>query len=115
MNQAKQLLGALNLPVGDCYDLPTSTLRFADGAHYRIEIPSVEGPAAMAAVLEAAAGRGRFLEHGVAAGGARVSLDQLHQAKLAGQYYRQALAAAEGRPAAFDREQAASRLRELQP
>jgi tetratricopeptide (TPR) repeat protein len=44
-----------------------------------------------------------------------VSLDQLHQAKLAGQYYGRALTAADARPAAFDRDQAANRLRELQP
>jgi tetratricopeptide (TPR) repeat protein len=43
-----------------------------------------------------------------------VSLDQLHQTKLAGQYYAQALAAAENRPAAFDRRQATGRLNELQ-
>ena len=43
-----------------------------------------------------------------------VSLDQLHQTRLAGQYYAQALAAAENRPAAFDRRQATGRLNELQ-
>jgi hypothetical protein len=31
-----------------------STARFADGAHFRIEIPSVEGPRVLEAVLEAA-------------------------------------------------------------
>jgi hypothetical protein len=54
MNQAKQLLRDLNLPDGDRYDLPTSPILFGDGGHYRIEIPSVEGPAAMAAVLQEA-------------------------------------------------------------
>lgn len=54
MSTAKRLLRELDLPDGDRYDLPTSTARFPDGAHYRIEIPSVEGPAAMAAVIEAA-------------------------------------------------------------
>ncbi|HHY55847.1 MAG TPA: hypothetical protein GYA08_10460 [Chloroflexi bacterium] len=54
MPTAQTLLRTLNLPIGDCYDLPTSSLRFPDGAHYRIEIPSVEGPAALAAVIEAA-------------------------------------------------------------
>ena len=44
-----------------------------------------------------------------------VSLDQLHQPKLAAQYYGQALAAANGRSAAFDRGQATQRLHELQP
>ena len=54
MSIAKQLLRDLDLPDGDRYDLPDSVARFADGGHYRIEIPSVEGPAAMRAVLEAA-------------------------------------------------------------
>ena len=54
MSIAKQLLRDLNQPDGDRYDLPDSAVRFADGGHYRIEIPSVEGPAAMSAVLEAA-------------------------------------------------------------
>jgi hypothetical protein len=39
-------------------DLPTSTKRFPDGAQYRVEIPSVEGPRALAAVLEEATARG---------------------------------------------------------
>jgi hypothetical protein len=34
---------------------PESALRFADGRRYRIEIPSVEGPAALRAVLDQAA------------------------------------------------------------
>lgn len=44
-----------------------------------------------------------------------VSLDQLHQPRLAAQYYGQALTAAAGHSAAFDRRQAEQRLRELQP
>ncbi|MFZ1768273.1 MAG: hypothetical protein WAU00_03695 [Caldilinea sp.] len=54
MSSARRLLHELDLPDGDRYDLPTSTQRFPDGAHYRIEIPSVEGPAALAAVIAAA-------------------------------------------------------------
>ena len=54
METAKQLLRELGLPPGDCHDLPTSAQRFPDGAQYRIEIPSVEGPAALRAVLDAA-------------------------------------------------------------
>ena len=37
---------------------PASQGRFPDGAHYRIEIPSVEGPAVLRAVVAAAAERG---------------------------------------------------------
>jgi hypothetical protein len=58
MNSAQHLLYDLGLPAGDRYDLPTSPQHFGDGGHYRIEIPSVEGPAAMAAVLEEAGRRG---------------------------------------------------------
>lgn len=36
---------------------PSSTARFADGSRYRIEIPSVEGPACLRAVIEEAAAR----------------------------------------------------------
>lgn len=44
-----------------------------------------------------------------------ISLDHLHQSKLAAQYYRMALAAAETRRAAFDAEPIKARLRELPP
>lgn len=54
MQSVKQLLQELGLPEGDRHDLPTSAQRFPDGAHYRVEIPSVEGPAALQAVLETA-------------------------------------------------------------
>jgi hypothetical protein len=52
------ILTAQSLPTGDAYDLPASPKRFADGGQYRIEIPSCEGPKAMAAVIEEAAARG---------------------------------------------------------
>ncbi len=54
MDIAKKLLQDLGLPSGDRHDFPTSPYTFPDGAHYRIEIPSVEGPAALQAVVEAA-------------------------------------------------------------
>jgi hypothetical protein len=44
----------LGLPPADLHELPTSEKRFPDGAHYRIEIPSVEGPRCLAAVLDEA-------------------------------------------------------------
>src|SRR6266498_823927 len=46
------------LPAGDAFDLPTSGKRFEDGGQYRVEIPSVEGPAALQAVVDEAARRG---------------------------------------------------------
>jgi hypothetical protein len=57
MQLTRTFLQGLGLPPGDLYDLPTSSKRFPDGAQYRLEIPSVEGPRAMAAVLEEAEAR----------------------------------------------------------
>jgi hypothetical protein len=54
MQEIREFLQQRGLPSGDAYDLPTSEKRFPDGAHYRVEIPSVEGPKALAAVLEEA-------------------------------------------------------------
>jgi len=55
MKKVRDFLQSCNYPRGDLYDLPSTEKRFPDGAQYRIEIPSTEGPKALAAVLEAAA------------------------------------------------------------
>ncbi len=54
MNKTRAFLRQLGLPDGDAHTLPTSVKRFPDGAQYRVEIPSVEGPHALHAVLEEA-------------------------------------------------------------
>lgn len=46
------------LPIGDQTEQPGSELRFADGGHFRIEIPSTEGPEALESVVDEAAQRG---------------------------------------------------------
>jgi hypothetical protein len=55
MRKAQSILDGLRLPETDAHDLPDSAKRFADGGQYRIEIPSVEGPRALEAVVAAAA------------------------------------------------------------
>ena len=82
MSKATQLLHDLNLPEGDRYDLPSSTRRFPDGAHYRIEIPSVEGPAAMAAVIDAAQQHGITL-HRVSQGSGMMLLTDAELREMA--------------------------------
>ena len=52
MGETRAFLASIGLPPGDLLELPDSQLRFPDGAQYRIEIPSVEGPACLEAVLE---------------------------------------------------------------
>ena len=56
--RAHELLAGLGLPEKDLYDLPDSGKRFPDGARYRVEIPSVEGPRVLEAVLDEAEKRG---------------------------------------------------------
>ncbi|BAQ09337.1 hypothetical protein OXB_0865 [Bacillus sp. OxB-1] len=53
MNVSQKLLEKLGYPTTDYTHLPTSTKRFPDGAQYRIELPSVEGPAALKETLKA--------------------------------------------------------------
>lgn len=50
----RDALAEMGLPRGDLHALPSSAKRFPDGAQYRIEIPSTEGPACLAAVLHEA-------------------------------------------------------------
>jgi len=52
--RVRELLRETGLPPGDLHELPESTKRFPDGAQYRVEIPSTEGPRCLAAVLEEA-------------------------------------------------------------
>ncbi len=54
MHTTRDFLQRRGYPPGELYELPSSHKRFPDGAQYRIEIPSVEGPRALAAVLDAA-------------------------------------------------------------
>ncbi|WP_096186881.1 U32 family peptidase [Evansella halocellulosilytica] len=53
VERTRHFIEELGFPSGDCHDLPTSTKTFPDGAQYRVEIPSVEGPASFEAVVEA--------------------------------------------------------------
>ncbi|MCY4465404.1 MAG: U32 family peptidase [Chloroflexi bacterium] len=58
MKTIRDFLQQRGYPPGELYELPSSHKRFPDGAEYRIEIPSVEGPRALATVLEAAQQQG---------------------------------------------------------
>jgi hypothetical protein len=57
MNETRAMLKKHGWPDRDLEDCPSSAKRFPDGAQYRVEIPSTEGPRAFAAVLDEAARR----------------------------------------------------------
>jgi peptidase U32-like protein len=52
MRDTRAFLESIGLPPGDLHELPESDKRFPDGAHFRIEIPSVEGPRCLEAVIQ---------------------------------------------------------------
>lgn len=54
MDKSRELLAALGYPAREPYDLAASAKRFPDGAQYRVEIPTVEGPRCLAAVVDEA-------------------------------------------------------------
>lgn len=53
LNTTRDYLTSLGLPDRDLGELPDSAKRFWDGGQFRVEIPSVEGPVALRAVIEA--------------------------------------------------------------
>lgn len=52
--RTREMMQELGLPGGDVYDLPTSGRTFPDGAHYRLEVPTVNSVAALKSLLETA-------------------------------------------------------------
>ena len=53
MENTRLFLENLKLPQGDDYSLKTSEKRFSDGGQYRFEVPGIQGPKAMQALLQA--------------------------------------------------------------
>lgn len=53
MQATKLFLNKINLPSGDDYSLSNSEKRFSDDAQYRFEVPGIQGPSSMEALLEA--------------------------------------------------------------
>ncbi len=56
--ETREYLKKLGLPAGDLFDMPSSALRFPDGAAFRIEVPTVNSAEAVAALLETATKNG---------------------------------------------------------
>jgi hypothetical protein len=54
LDKSRAILKSMGFLEREAYDLPDSPQRFPDGAQYRVEIPSVEGPECLKAVLEEA-------------------------------------------------------------
>ena len=61
MDKTREFLKSIGLPGGDAYDMPTSEKRFKDGGQYRFEVPGIQGPKVMRALLEAMDSYGLYL------------------------------------------------------
>lgn len=61
IDKTRKFLKSVGLPEKDAYELPTSGKRFADGGQYRFEVPGIQGPKVMSALLEAMDSYGLYL------------------------------------------------------
>lgn len=52
MKETREFLKSIGMPEGDAYNLPTSEKRFHDGGQYRFEVPGIQGPKVMEALLD---------------------------------------------------------------
>lgn len=52
MKATRDFLEKIGMPSGDLYSLPTSGKRFNDGGQYRFEVPGIQGPKVMEALLD---------------------------------------------------------------
>ena len=52
MKETREFLKSIGTPEGDAYDLPTSEKRFHDGGQYRFEVPGIQSPKVMEALLD---------------------------------------------------------------
>lgn len=52
MKETRRFLKSIGLPEGDLYSLPMSEKRFSDSGQYRFEVPGIQGPKVMEALLE---------------------------------------------------------------
>ncbi|MFA7574468.1 MAG: hypothetical protein WCY14_03070, partial [Arcobacteraceae bacterium] len=56
--KTRDFIEKLGLPGGDLFDLPTSGKTFPDGAHYRLETPTINSAEAIKSLLENAKRQG---------------------------------------------------------
>lgn len=88
MQRARAFLEGAGLPTGDQQELIASDKRFADGGHFRIEIPSTEGPDALAVVVDEAQRRGVPVHRVSQGSGVMLQTDdELRRFKELGEYY----------------------------
>ncbi|MBR5420270.1 MAG: peptidase [Lachnospiraceae bacterium] len=95
MKETREFLKKLGLPEGDDYGLKSSEKRFADGGQYRFEVPGIQGPKVMQALLEALDGYGIPIHRVTQTKGIWTLLDSeiAEMVRLASEYHLQLILA----------------------
>ncbi|EFI32847.1 conserved hypothetical peptidase [Desulfonatronospira thiodismutans ASO3-1] len=83
MKSTREFLQKIGLPPGDAYDLPTSARRFPDGGQYRFEVPGIQGPGPMKALLKALNDQGVHIHRVTQTKGIMLLSDEDMQAMVA--------------------------------
>ena len=88
MKQTRTFLQKIGLPPGDAYSLPTSEKRFPDGGQYRFEVPGIQGPGPMKALLKELKANNTFIHRVTQTRGIMLLADDDIRAmvELAGEY-----------------------------
>ncbi len=88
MKQTRTFLQKIGLPPGDAYSLPTSEKRFPDGGQYRFEVPGIQGPGPMKALLKELKANNNFIHRVTQTRGIMLLSDDDIRAmvELAGEY-----------------------------
>lgn len=85
MKETRAFLKSIGMPDRDAYDLPDSPKTFADGGQYRFEVPGIQGPKVMEALLEETEKYGIWLHRVTQTKGIMLLTDNeiLHMVRLA--------------------------------
>ena len=103
MKETRLFLNKIGMPSGDAYDLPTSKKRFSDGAQYRFEVPGIQGPGAMNALLEEVSANGMAIHRVTQTKGIMLlSDDDIQEMIVLAQKYQIELVLAIGPRATYD-------------
>ncbi|KYO68738.1 peptidase [Thermovenabulum gondwanense] len=102
-DKTREFMKKLGLPEGDLYSLPTSDKRFPDGAHYRLEVPTINSSEAFKALMEEAERLGVTINRVDETYGCfRHTLEELKEYVAIAKYYRVELNLSVGPRATYD-------------
>ena len=75
LGQIRDFMESMGIPGRDLWELPDSTMRFPDGAHWRVEISGVERASTMAAIIDESHKRDIPIHRAIATVGGSTFLD----------------------------------------